>query len=291
MDKTDNSMHITGKTKILGIFGDPVSHSLSPQMQNAAIKASGFDACYVPFRVTPPRLCDAITAIRALGLHGINLTIPHKEAACDFVDEIDPHAKLVGAINTIVNRNGTLVGFNTDGQGLINSLGRDFGMTAKGKKVLLVGAGGACRAAVVALCKSGAKWVGIANRTPERGHGLVESLELTFPGTTFAVYPLSMSLMNLCPEPVDILINTSAVGLAGESFGFNLFDCVKPGGFVYDMVYSNQPTPLLDEASRAGYSTANGLGMLAGQGEAAFELWFGVPPKHGVMRTSLRLKA
>lgn len=291
MDKTDIHLQITGTTKILGIFGDPVSHSLSPQMQNAAIRASGFDAYYVPFRVTPSRLCDAITAIRALGLHGVNLTIPHKEAACEFVDEIDPHASLVGAINTIVNRDGTLVGFNTDGQGLISSLERDFGMTAKGKKVLLVGAGGACRAALVALCKSGAKWIGIANRTPERAHDLVETIDLTFTGTTFAVYPLSKSLMNLCPEPVDVLINTSAVGLAGESFGFNLFDCVKPGGFVYDMVYSNQPTPLLDEASRAGYSTANGFGMLAGQGEAAFELWFGVPPKHGVMRTSLGLKA
>jgi shikimate dehydrogenase len=152
-------MQIAGDTTVVGIFGDPVQHSLSPKMQNKAIQESGLNAVYVPFHVTSAQLCDAINGIRALGLRGVNLTIPHKEAACELVDELDESAELMGAVNTIVNTDGCLKGYNTDGPGLLKALKQGLGVDPVGARVLLVGAGGACRAALVALCQAGASSV------------------------------------------------------------------------------------------------------------------------------------
>lgn len=280
-------MQLNGKTAVLGIFGDPVEHSLSPRMQNAAIAASGFDAVYVPFHVTPTQLCDAVAGIRALGLRGVSLTIPHKEAACHLVDELDEQAAKIGAINTIVNENGRLKGYNTDGVGLLSALKQELGLDVADLRVLLVGAGGACRAALAALCQAQVAWVGIANRTRSRSVALLEDFAPEFSGTAFAEYELGASLLKACPEPVDLLINTSAVGLKGESFPFQVSACVKSGGAVFDMVYAAQSTPLLSDARTRGLATADGLGMLAAQGEVAFRLWFGSAPKAQVMRQAL----
>ncbi|MCK4509611.1 MAG: shikimate dehydrogenase [Desulfuromonadales bacterium] len=280
-------MQLTGKTTVVGIFGDPVEHSLSPRMQNAAIKSSGLDAVYVPFHVTPTQLCDAVAAIRAMSLRGVNLTIPHKEAACHLVDEMDKPAALMGAINTIVNENGCLKGYNTDGIGLLDALKQELGVDVAGKRVLLLGAGGACRAALVALCQAQVSWIGIANRTRERAQQLIEKVSPSFSGTAFAEYELSSSLANVCPKPVDLLINTTAVGLKGDAFGLPVIDCVKTGGAVFDMVYTAESTVLLDEARMRGLEVADGLGMLSAQGEAAFQLWFGCAPEASVMRRAL----
>ncbi len=280
-------MQLSGKTKIVGIFGDPVEHSLSPRMQNAAIKASGLDAVYVPFHVTAAQLCDAVSGIRAMTLRGVNLTIPHKETVCRLVDELDEQATLIGAVNTIVNENGRLKGYNTDGLGLLNALKQELAMDVAGLRVLLVGAGGACRAAVVALCQAQAAWVGIANRTRERSSELIKELAPNFPGTAFAEYELVPSLLSECFEQVDLLINTSAVGLKGESFAFHVTECVKPDGAVFDMVYAPEPTRLISDARARGLLTADGLGMLAAQGEAAFKLWFDSTPESCVMRRAL----
>jgi len=280
-------MQLSGNTTVVGIFGDPVAHSLSPRMQNAAIKACGLDAVYVPFHVTADQLCDAVAGIRALAIRGVNLTIPHKEAACELVDELDEQARLIGAINTIVNENGRLKGYNTDGVGLLNALKQELGVDAAGQRVLIAGAGGACRAAVVALAQARAAWIGIANRTTARASRLLEEVAPHFPGTAFAVYELSPALLNAGPEQVDLLINTSAVGLKGDAFDFQITGCVKPGGAVYDMVYAAKPTPMLCAAQAKGLATADGLGMLAAQGEAAFQLWFGRALERGVMRQAL----
>jgi shikimate dehydrogenase len=280
-------MKLSGKTEVVGIFGDPVEHSLSPRMQNAAIAASGLDAVYVPFHVTEAQLCDAVAGIRAMALRGVNLTIPHKEAACKYVDELDEQAALIGAINTIVNEDGHLKGYNTDGLGLLNALKQELGVDVAGRRVLLVGAGGACRAALVALCQARVAWIGIANRTRKRSQGLIEELAPNFPGTAFAEYELAPSLTSVCPDPVDLLINTSSVGLRGDSFSFQVTDCVKTGGVVFDMVYADNSTPLLHEAREKGLKAADGLGMLSAQGEAAYQLWFGSAPKRQVMRLAL----
>ena len=280
-------MQLSGKTTVVGIFGDPVEHSLSPRMQNAAIKASGLDAVYVPFHVTATQLCDAVAGIRAMALRGVSLTIPHKEAACHLVDELDEQAALIGAINTIVNEHGHLKGYNTDGIGLLNALKQELGVDVAGRRVLLVGAGGACRAALVALCQAKAAWIGIANRTRERSLGLINELATNFPGTAFAEYGLTPTLSTDCPESVDLLVDTSAVGLKGETFGFQVTKCVRPGGAVFDMVYAPEPTKLIREAQERELATADGRGMLSAQGEVAFQLWFGCEPKSDVMRRAL----
>lgn len=280
-------MQLSGRTQVVGIFGDPVDHSLSPQMQNAAIQASGLDAVYLPFHVTVAQLCDAVAAIRALGLRGVNLTIPHKEAACALVDELDEQAAQIGAINTIVNQNGHLKGYNTDGAGLLSALKQRLGVEVAGSRVLLAGAGGACRAALVALCQARVAWLGIANRNRARSLGLMKELSPHFPGTTFAEYPLSGALAAQIPVAVDLLVNTSAVGLKGEAFAFPLTDCVKAGGAVFDMVYSSETTPLILQARQKSLPAADGLGMLSAQGELAFAHWFGRPPEEHVMQRAL----
>ncbi len=280
-------MPLSGKTAVVGIFGDPVAHSLSPRMQNAAIKTSGLDAVYVPFHVTPTQLCDAVEGIRALSLRGVNLTIPHKEAACSLVDELDSQSSLIGAINTIVNENGHLKGYNTDGLGLLKALKQELGVDVAGKRVLLLGAGGACRAALVALCQAQVAWIGIANRTRERSLQLIEEFAPKFSGTAFAQYELAPSLADECLATVDILVNTTAVGLKGDSFGFPVVNVVKSGGSVFDMVYSPEPTALLEDARAKELAVADGLSMLSAQGEEAFHLWFGCPPETHVMRREL----
>jgi shikimate dehydrogenase len=257
-------------------------------MQNAAIKANGLNAVYVPFHVTPMQLCDAVSGIRALSLLGINVTIPHKEKVCEFLDEVDGDASLIGAVNTIVNRNSKLIGYNTDSLGLLKVLQNELKTEVEGGRFILLGAGGACRATVVALAQSGAKWIGIANRSSDRSRSIIESLAPKFTGTTFAQFPLSEELLRQCLYYADVLINTTAVGLNGEGFDFDVSRCVKKNGAVFDMVYGHKPTLLIKEAARVGLQTANGLGMLVGQGEAAFEIWFGSPPQPKAMRNAIQ---
>lgn len=279
-------MPIVGTTRIVGIFGDPVAHSLSPLMQNAALQAAGIDAVYVPFHVTPTQLCDAVQAIRSLGILGVNLTIPHKEKGCAMVDELDPTAALIGAVNTIVQRNGRLIGFNTDGLGLLRGLREELGLALPGKRVLVLGAGGAARAAVVALAQAGVAWVGVANRTHERAVELLAALQPKIKGTAFAAVPLA-GLPELSEGPVDLLINSTSVGLQGEALAVPLERCVRSDGAVYDMTYGREPTPLVSLARTYGLAAADGLGMLAGQGAEAFRLWFETPAPAGVMRAAL----
>jgi shikimate dehydrogenase len=280
-------MFIAGSTRIVGIFGDPVAHSLSPLMQNAALQAAGIDAVYVPFHVTPAQLRDAVQAIRPLGILGVNLTIPHKEQACSLVDELDPAAALIGAVNTIVQRDGCLIGCNTDGLGLLRALREDLGLTLPGKRVLIMGAGGAARAAVAALAQAGAAWIGVVNRTHHRAVELLAALQPKLKGTAFAAVPLTAGVPKLAEGPVDLLVNSTSVGLQGEVFALPLERCVLAGGAVYDMTYGRGPTPLISLARASGLVAADGLGMLAGQGEEAFRLWFEAPAPSGVMRAAL----
>lgn len=281
-------MPISGTTRIVGIFGDPVAHSLSPRMQNAALQTAGIDAVYVPFHVTAAQLPDAIRAVRTLGLSGVNLTIPHKEAACKLVDELDPTAALIGAVNTVVHHQGRLSGFNTDGAGLLRAVREDLGIEVQGRRVLVLGAGGAARAAVVSLAGAGAAWIGIANRGVARATDLVADLAPKVGGTALAAYPLGAGLIDQLTGAVDLLVNCSAVGLKAEAFAFPVEHCVRRGGAVYDTVYGRGPTPLVASARAAGLAAADGLGMLAGQGEEAFRLWFGTPPPAAVMKRALQ---
>lgn len=280
-------MKVSGSTRILGIFGDPVAHSLSPVMQNEALATAGIDAVYVPFHVRPDALPAAVASLRALEVWGVNVTVPHKEAVCPHLDEIDPQARMAGAVNTIVNRQGRLVGFNTDGTGLLRSLSADLDFDPRGRRILLLGAGGACRAALAALAQAGAAWVGIANRTRSRAEILAREFGELQPGTIFASYSLAPEDLSAALSGIDLLVNTSAVGLKGESFGGFPWELLDSAAAVYDMVYSRSGTPLLAIARQRGHRAADGLGMLAAQGEEAFFLWTGVRPPSGVMKRRL----
>jgi len=275
---------LSGTTGILGIFGDPVAHSLSPAMQNEALARAGIDAVYVPFHVRPENLPQAVTALRALEIRGVNVTIPHKESVLAHLDEIDPEARGIGAVNTIVNRNGHLVGYNTDGIGLLRSLEADLDVVPAGRRILLLGAGGACRAALASLIRAGAAWVGIANRTRSRASDLVDEFSEKGAGTALAAFGLDAGELSIPLGQLDLVINTSAVGLKGEAFDEFPWDSLAAGAAIYDMVYAPETTPLLATARSRGYRTADGLGMLAAQGEEAFYLWTGIRPPSGVMK-------
>lgn len=281
-------LSLTGRTGVVCILGDPIAHSLSPLMQNAALQEAAIDAVYVPFHVTAADLGAALDGLRRMQIIGANLTIPHKEAALPLVDQLDDDARVVGSINTIVNRSGELIGYNTDGPGLLQALQEDLDFDVEGKKVLLLGAGGACRAAVVALGHAGAEWIGIANRNEGRAVKLLSGVAKTLLGTTFAHYLLDEGLAARLPHEVDLLINTTAVGMQQDAFAFPVENCVRPGGGVYDMVYGRATTPLVRKALLSGLRAADGLGMLAAQGELAFTLWFGQKPKPGLMKETLR---
>lgn len=280
-------MPLTGKSRVYGIFGDPVAHSLSPLMQNQAFQSLAIDAIYVPFHVTSQSLPQAIEGMRALNIAGINLTIPHKEAVLPLLDEIDPRAALIGAVNTVVNQRGRLHGYNTDGLGFLRSAEQELGFHPQESRVLLLGAGGACRAAAVALADAEVSCVCIANRSLERAERLVADLQGYFPAVTFSALAFGEGAFLASLKTADLLVNTTAVGLAGESLDFFPLEDIKPSALIYDMVYSRAETPLMKAAHSHGLRAVDGLGMLASQGEEAFYLWTGMRPTPGMMKRCL----
>lgn len=282
-------MIIRGTTRVYGIFGHPVEHSLSPVMQNAALQALGLDAVYVPFPVPPEKLGEAVTALRALGIGGVNVTIPHKEAILAHLDQLDPKARLIGAVNTVLNDDGRLVGYNTDETGLIKSLAQDLDFHPGGRRVLLLGAGGASRAALVALAERGAAWIGIANRTVEKAESLVRSFRDIYPGTDFAVLGLTEPELAAAFPATDLLLNSTSIGLKGECFEVLPWHCLNRTAVVFDIVYRRPDTPLVAAARANGHAAVDGAGMLVAQGEAAFHLWTGQEPPVGLMKAALGL--
>ena len=280
-------MKLTGKTRVLGIIGSPVGHSLSPVMQNAAIAELGLDYVYVPFPVEPEFLGQAVEGLRRLGVWGWNVTIPHKSSIIPFLDRISPEAELCGAVNTVCREGELLVGYNTDGIGFLASVRADLCYDPRGSSVLLLGAGGAARGAIAALAAAGVACLVIANRTRERGVSLVERFRPVFPGVRFVVSSLATEELSEHLRGADLLVNTTSVGMDGTSFASFPLSELRPVGKIYDMVYVPAETPLLAEAKERGLACANGLGMLAAQGEAAFSLWTGREAPPAVMRRKL----
>ncbi len=285
-------MNLSGAASVYGIFGDPVSHSLSPMMQNLAIREAGLDAVYVPFHVPPDKLESAVGAIRSLNIGGVNVTIPHKQQVVSLLDHVDQDAALIGAVNTIVNRNGVLTGYNTDGLGFIRSLSDDLNFDPQGKTVLLFGAGGACRAAMVSLLHVGVKQLCIVNRNLQRAELLKNEMQAVFPDSDLVAYGLETTAWDEYLTHADLVVNTTSMGLGGEELSFCPLAKIKASASVYDMVYSTAETPFVRSARARGLAAADGLGMLAGQGEEAFTLWFDLSPTKGLMRDCLqRLRA
>jgi len=267
---------ISGRTKITGLFGYPVEHTLSPAMHNAAFKSLGLDYCYVPFLVHPDYLRDAVNAIRALNLCGINVTVPHKEKVIKFLDEINEEAVFIGAVNTIVNTKGSLTGYNTDGRGFIQSLSES-GISIEDKDILIVGAGGASRAISYYLSQK-TKKIYLYNRNKDRAEKLVQDMN-KIRNNVSSIEDIS----NI--EKFHIIINATPLGLKKEdTLPFDTAS-LRRDQTVCDLIYKK--TRLLEEASKKGCVTLDGKGMLLWQGVFAFELWTGKKPEVEVMRNAL----
>lgn len=278
---------VTGKTRLVGIIGYPVRHSLSPAMQNAAFAACGLDYLYVPFEVIPERLVEAVAGLRALGVCGFNVTIPYKTAIIPYLDQLDPGAEEAGAVNTVLIRDGRLIGYNTDGDGLVDALTEELAFTPGSGEILVIGAGGAARGAVAALCRSGSGRITVANRSLASAMALQQEMQGRYPGVELQALRLDqLSREHL--SAVALLLNTTSLGMKGERLEFMDVSVLPEHAGVYDMVYSADATPLVAEAASRGLRAVDGLSMLAAQGERAFSIWTGQIPPKGLMKQVLQ---
>ena len=279
-------MHIDGSTTIVGVFGAPVTHTASPAMHNAAFEALEMNWVYLAFCVDPQHLRTALQGAREMGLGGLNLTVPHKILALDCVDEIDPEARKIGAVNTIVIERDKTRGFNTDGSGFLKAVKEDFNLSIKGKRVLVLGAGGAGRGIAVKCALDGAAKVIVANRTLAK----IEPIAREIAGTRseFQSVALSTDAIRKVIQDVDLVVNATSVGLKeGDSLGLGA-ELFSPKQHVYDTIYRPAETQLLQIAESAGAKVANGLSMLLHQGAKAFEIWTKRKAPLAVMRRALR---
>ncbi|MCX5642542.1 MAG: shikimate dehydrogenase [Candidatus Omnitrophica bacterium] len=260
------------ETTLVALFGFPVKHTLSPLFQNAAFQALGMNTFYLALEVPPEELPDAINAIRSRKFLGANLTIPHKETVIPFLDEVSLPAQKCGSVNTVVNHNGKLRGETTDGPGFIRSLKEEAGITPKGKRIFLIGAGGAARALAFSLAEAKAS-ICLTNRTAVKGEKLVSDLKNYYPQNTITYVPFSEKSKTLRREKIDVLINATSLGLKKEEELFRPADLAGKI-VVCDLIY-NRKTLLLQSAQELGLKTINGLGMLIHQGALSFQLWTG----------------
>lgn len=280
-----NSFLITGDTRVLAVFGDPIGHSLSPVMHNAAFEALGLNCVYIPCHVRPEQLKSAVLGIRALGFKGVNVTIPHKQAIAGELDVIFGDSLLSGSVNTIINRNGKLYGTSTDGTGLLRSLQEEGGFQVGGKNVLLLGAGGSAAAIIYSLIAAQVKSITIVNRTLKNAVTLSQKV---LQDTGFQVNTVAYDrLTNLAWDSIDLVINATSVGLKDQdSLVPQRF--LHPGLFIYDLVYRiGTTTTLVDQAVKAGCRVLTGLSLLLYQGAESFRLWFEMEPPIKVMRDAL----
>ena len=276
---------ITGNTKKVGIIGWPVGHSLSPAMHNAAFAAGGLDYVYVPLAVEPGRLKEAVAGLKALGFVGANVTIPHKVEIMQYLDEIDHTAQSVGAVNTIVVKDGKCIGYNTDAQGFIRALEQK-DITIKGKQAVLLGAGGAARAVVAGLLDAGIEKIILGARNRLKA----EVFAKDFAGGLIAVYDWEDQVFQENMAVCDILINCTPLGMVPklEEMPPVEWNKLKKTATVCDLIYNPPLTKFLDTAKQAGHLTMNGEGMLIGQGAVAFHLWTGEFPDFTVMEYTFK---
>src|SRR5829696_3722153 len=268
---------LRGSTRMAGVIGDPVRHSLSPLLHNAAFAALGLDWAFAAFPVRAGAGAAALDAMRALRLEGLNVTMPLKGEVADAVDRLAPSAAALRSVNTVVWVGTELVGESTDGPGLVAALRADEGFDPDGRRCLVLGSGGAARAVVHALAEAGAAAVVVVARRPEAGAAVAS---LAGPrGTTGTAEAAG---------DAELIVDATPVGMAGHEPG-PPFDpsSLGPGQLVVDLVYDPPHTPLLEAARAAGAATANGLGMLLHQAALSFRLWTGEDPPMEAMSAAL----
>ena len=277
---------ISGQTRIVGVIGDPVQHSRSPQMHNAAIVERKLDYVYVPFHVRSGELREAIEGFKALNVLGVNVTIPHKQTVMPILDDVSHEATLIGAANTLIFCDGRVSGDNTDAQGFLRSMTEEGIDIPVGGSAVVLGAGGAARAVVVALALSGLGLITVANRTGWKAIQFEKDLA-TISETEISAVDLASNQLNSAIRSADLLVNTTSVGMQETDQLLIDPDSLNPGTIVYEIVYTPLETPLLRVAREKGCQTIGGIGMLVHQGAIAFEKWIGIVPNVETMRIAL----
>lgn len=268
-------------SRLAGIIGHPVAHSLSPAFQEAAFRHCGLDVTYERWDTPLDDLPSRVDSLRAVDVVGANVTVPHKEAVIPLLDELGGQSARMGAVNTIVNREGRLFGFNTDGPGFVAALRNEAAFEPAGRRILLVGAGGAARGIAFALSEARAAAVDIANRTPERAAAVAKEIG----------QPVGAVAFDVSPGSYDCVVNCTSVGMHGgpDPQGVPVdLDSARDNALIVDIVYTPEDTPLLRAARERGLRTLGGLPMLIYQGALAFEHWTGVAAPVDVMFDAAR---
>jgi len=277
-----------GTTRTFAVLGHPVSHSLSPAMHNAALREMGVNAVYLAYDVKPEELMQVLEGMSRMGVGGCNLTIPHKEVAYRGLSRLDDTARLAGSANTILfHADGSMEGFSTDGYGLRMALQESFDLSFSGSDVLVLGCGGAGRAAAIQAAQEGAACVRLANRSPERRQILADELRRMHPETE------TMEITSWPPvredvHPADILLQSTSLGMKTDEPSLLQRDVFHADQALLDMTYIQQKTPIMREAESSGARAVNGLSMLLHQGVRSLEIWTGKEVPVETMRTALR---
>lgn len=285
----ESELGITGRTRVVALIGDPVEHSRSPVMQNAAFRALGLDWVYIALPVRAEKVGEAVRGLRALGFKGANVTMPHKTTVIPYLDEVAPTALQIGAVNTIVRRGDKLIGENTDGRGFVRALREEIHLDVRGRRVFLFGAGGVARALAFELGAAGVYSLAIANRTTSRAESLAVNVAQAT-GCKTLVLPWEPKAWAPLLAEADVIVNGTSAGMHGEpDFAADLpWQELKADAAICDAVYEPLQTNLLRTAARYGLRTLDGLALLLYQGVLAFELWTGKPAPIEVMARALR---
>lgn len=259
--------------KLFAVIGDPIAQSMSPVMHNDLFEKYKINADYLPFRVKAEDLGDAVKGLKAIGVGGFNVTVPHKTNIIPFLDGVDELALSIGAVNTVVNEDGRLIGYNTDGPGFLTGLVPSF-PSLKGKKILVIGAGGAARAIYFTLAKEGPLVIDLANRTIDKARSLIQDCPYEVPSSALSLEEAAVSLVEY-----DLIVQTTMIGMAPNisEQPINL-DHLNDQAMVCDIIYNPLETRVLQAARLKGARTQNGIDMFVYQGALAFEKWTGIFP-------------
>lgn len=272
------------RTRMFGLLGHPVAHSLSPAMHNAAFRALEMNAVYLAWDVAPGRVETALRGLAALGCGGANITVPHKEEAFRSVDRLDESARLAGSVNTVLFTPDGLAGHNTDAPGFLRAAREELGWEPAGSRVMVCGAGGAGRAIALFSARGGAGEVILCDTDRPRASRVADELRAAAPGTGIRVLG-SGAEAAAAAAACDLVVQATPLGMKDSDPSPLPPDAFRAGQAAFDLVYVRPETPFMASARRAGARVANGLGMLLGQGALAFELWTGcAPPTHRMRR-------
>lgn len=274
--ETSNPIPIDTRTRLVGLLGQPLGHSLSPAMHNRAFRILGLNYCYLPIEVADRDLKTVTAGIAKMNFAGYNVTIPHKIRIMDCLDAVDPLAQAIGAVNTVTIRNGRSTGYNTDGIGFVRSIEAVGGLSIKEKSIMMLGSGGAARAIAMTLAQQGAARIAIANRTEAKAHALAGDVNRRGRECCRTV-PMEPPALETVLRHTDILVNTTSVGMHPREGECPIPEHLVHGGLVVcDIVYNPRQTRLLDIARQKGCRLVEGLGMLVYQGAAGFRMWTGL---------------